>query len=67
MKEQQHRDEKIYDLLVTMETVYSFVNAIEDIPEKIQILREIITSILRQTFECVIFIWEFAGHGFSGK
>jgi hypothetical protein len=50
-----------------METVYSFVNAVRELPDKLQVLEGVITSILKQTVECSIFIREYTGHGFAGK
>ena len=67
MNEQIKRDQKLIDLVTTMEDVYSFVDAIESVPSKIQLLEDIITKILKQTVECSIFIREYTGHGFGGE
>ena len=50
-----------------MEAVYSFVDAIQSLPNKLQALEDIISKILRQTVECAIFIRQYTGHGFGGK
>jgi hypothetical protein len=50
-----------------MENVYSFVDVVQSIPGKLQLLEDIIGKILQQTVECAIFIREYTGHGFVGK
>ena len=50
-----------------MEDVYSFVDIVQTIPSKLQLLEDIIAKILQQTVECAIFIREYTGHGFVGK
>ena len=49
-----------------MESVYSFVDAIRLLPNKLQLLEDVICQILKQTVECAIFIREYTGHGFAG-
>lgn len=49
-----------------MEDVFCFVDAVRSMPEKMQILDNIITDILKQTVECAIFIREYTGNGFGG-
>lgn len=49
-----------------MANVYSFVDAIQVVPEKLKLLEDTIAAILRQTFECVTLIREYTGHGFGG-
>ncbi|KIM86542.1 hypothetical protein PILCRDRAFT_4470 [Piloderma croceum F 1598] len=61
------RKKKLIGLVMAMEEVYSFVNAIEAVPDKLQLLPDIIFKILQQTVECVIFIREYIGHGFGGQ
>ena len=64
---QLERDQRLVDLVTTMENVYSFVDVVQSIPGKLQLLEDIITKILQQTVECAIFIREYTGHGFIGK
>lgn len=64
---QLQRDMELCDLVSTMEDVYSFVNVTQDLPNKIQHLEDIITKIVAQTIECMIFVREYTDHGFSCK
>jgi hypothetical protein len=50
-----------------MKDVYSFVDIVQSIPSKLQLLEDIIAKILQQTVECAIFIREYTGHGFVGE
>ena len=67
LKAQLDRDQSICDLVLTMESVYSFVEAMRSVPDKREILEEVIVKILKQTVECAIFIREYTGHGFGGN
>ena len=67
LKAQLDRDQSICNLVLTMESVYSFVKAIQLVPDKLEILEEVIVKILKQTVECAIFIREYTGHGFGGN
>jgi hypothetical protein len=51
---------------MAMEEVYSFVDTIQTVPNKLQLLEDVIAKILKQTVECAIFIREYTGHGFGG-
>ena len=66
LKAQRDRDQSVCNLVLTMESVYSFVEAIQLVPDKLEILEEVIVKILKQTVECAIFIREYTGHGFGG-
>jgi hypothetical protein len=59
------RDQKVIDLMASMEDVYSFVDEIQSLREKNKTLDKVIKLILQQTFECAIFIQEYAGRGFA--
>lgn len=48
-----------------MKDTYSFVNTIKTFPEKIPVLEDVVGQILQQTFECAMFIQEYAGCGFA--
>ncbi|KAJ7191535.1 WD40 repeat-like protein [Mycena pura] len=61
------RDKKIVKLVTAMCQVYSFVDQVEFLTQKIEALEGTITSIAKQTVECAIFIREYTGHGFSGR
>jgi hypothetical protein len=65
VKDQLERDGKVIDLMTAMENVYSFVDEIQSIPDKVKSLDKVIKTILQQTFECAIFIQEYAGLGFA--
>ncbi|KAF7987070.1 hypothetical protein HWV62_223 [Athelia sp. TMB] len=60
-------DQSIVDLANTMQDVYSFVDALEAVPSKIQQLEDVIHRIFVQTVECAVFIREYSGHGFAGR
>ena len=65
MKNQLERDSGVVDLMTAMEHVYFFVDEIQSVPDKLKSLDKIINAILQQTFECAIFIRDYAGLGFS--
>ena len=50
-----------------MNEVYLFVNTIQSVLNKLQLLEDIVAKILQQTVECAIFIREYTGHGFAGE
>lgn len=64
-KNQLDRDQKIVDLMASMADVYSFVDELKTVPDKINILENVIKSILQHTFECAMFIQEYSGQGFA--
>ncbi|KIM83017.1 hypothetical protein PILCRDRAFT_448868 [Piloderma croceum F 1598] len=47
--------------------VCSFVDIIRALPNKLQLLEDIIDQTLKQTVECAIFIREYTGHRFRGR
>jgi hypothetical protein len=49
-----------------MERTFAFVDVIKILPEKITLLDDTIKDILRQTFECALYVREYAEHGFRG-
>lgn len=67
MKNQLDRDQKIIDLLTSMENVYSFVDEMQSVRDKNTTLDNVIKLILQQTFECAIFIQEYSGMGFASS
>jgi hypothetical protein len=68
VRNQVTTDQKLIGLVGTMESVYSFVDAIQaNIAEKVKELEDIINSIFAQTIECSIFIREYHKQGgFAG-
>jgi hypothetical protein len=60
-------DKEVVDLVSTMASVYGFVDAIDAVPTKVQILEDTIKKLFIQTVECVMFIREYMGRGFGGK
>jgi hypothetical protein len=62
---QQKRDQKILDLVKTMEDTYSFVDSMDEL-KKNCILQDIVEQILKQTIECSHFIQEYMRHNFGG-
>lgn len=50
-----------------MASVYVFVDAVKEVPDKIIVLSHTIDSIFKQTIECILFIREYTGKGFGGK
>jgi len=67
VKGQLERDKDVIDLVKAMGDVYTFVDAIQSLPNKLKLLEAIIRNILNQTVECAIFIREYTGHGFGGE
>ena len=65
VKNQLERDQKVINLMAAMEHVYSFVDEIQSIPDKVKSLEQLIKTILQQTFECAIFIQDYSGLGFA--
>ena len=50
-----------------MADLYSFVDAVDGLENKIKSLEEIIIRISIQTTECGIFIRQYVSHGFTGR
>ena len=63
---QQTRDQKISELVKTMEDAYSFVNMAEEL-KKNHVLQTIIEQIVKQTIECGFFIQEYGRRHFAGE
>jgi hypothetical protein len=62
----ERAEENVVQLVETMIEVYDFVEDVENLPQKIKRLENVVVEIARQTLECAIFICEYTGHGFSG-
>jgi hypothetical protein len=66
VKKEQQIEDNVVQLVETMIEVYDFVEDLENLPQKIKRLENIVVEIAKQTLECAIFIREYTGHGFSG-
>jgi hypothetical protein len=62
---QQNTDQKILDLVTTMEDIYSFVTSMNEL-KKNRVLQDIVEQILKQTIECGYLIQEYIRHNFGG-
>jgi len=62
---QQVRDQKILDLVATIEDTYSFVAAVDELREN-RVLQDVVEQILKQTIECGYFIQQYMRHNFGG-
>ncbi|KAF7348855.1 WD40 repeat-like protein [Mycena venus] len=67
IKNQQAMDDKTLELVQNMVEVYSFVEDVEALSQKIKRVENVITEITKQTLECAIFLREYTGHGFAGR
>jgi len=66
VRNQLETDNKLVSLVNTMNDVWSFVEDVKSLPDKMRRLEDIIEKIQKQTVECSIFIREYLGHGFAG-
>jgi hypothetical protein len=64
--DQLHEYPSIGELIMVAEDVYSFVDAIQAAPSKIVVLEDIIAKILKQTFECFLYIREYLAQHTAG-
>jgi hypothetical protein len=62
---QQERDQRILDLVTTMEDTYSFVASADEL-KKNPVLQSVVEQILKQTIECGYFIQEYTRRNFGG-
>ncbi|KAJ7087458.1 hypothetical protein C8R44DRAFT_820126 [Mycena epipterygia] len=60
----QKMNAKLYELVQTIDEVYSFVDGIDSLPEKIERAENKVLAIVKQTAECALFIQEYVAHGF---
>ena len=61
------RDDALRGLVACMADLYSFVDAVDGLENKIKLLEDVIIRISVQTTECGIFIKQYVSHGFAGK
>ncbi|KAJ7609452.1 hypothetical protein FB45DRAFT_1126799 [Roridomyces roridus] len=64
VKKQQDTNDKLMNLVQTMDQVYDFVEAVEFLPQKVKSLEKQVSSIVKVTVECALFIQEYTAHGF---
>ncbi|KAJ7721986.1 hypothetical protein B0H16DRAFT_1699419, partial [Mycena metata] len=67
VKQQQDTDEKLLELIDTMNEVYSFVGDVDFLVEKIRSVEEKTLTIVKQTVECALFIQEYTARGFTSR
>jgi len=67
VKRQQETDDKLCELVQIINEVYSFVDDIDSLPEKIKKDEDKVLAIVKQTAECALFIQEYVAHGFIGQ
>ncbi|KAJ7096825.1 WD40-repeat-containing domain protein, partial [Mycena epipterygia] len=67
VQKQQDTDDRLLELVQTMVEVYSFVEDVEFLSQKIKRLEDSVLGITRETVECAIFIHEYTGKGFAGR
>jgi hypothetical protein len=65
VRAQQNRDQKIPELVTTMEDTYSFVDSMDEL-RKNRVLQNIVEQVLKQTIECGYFIQEYMRHNLGG-
>lgn len=65
MEKQIERDEKVIDLMTSMDDAYTSITEIESVRDQTAHLRRAIQAVVGQTFECALFIQEYAGRGFG--
>ena len=63
---QEVRDQKILELVGSMENTYSFVIYADEL-KKYPLLQDVLEQILKQTIECGYFIQEYTRRNFGGK
>ncbi|KAJ7107903.1 WD40-repeat-containing domain protein [Mycena epipterygia] len=66
-KKQQETDEQLFKLVETMVDVYSFVEDVESLPQKIKSLEDKALAIVQQTVESALFIQEYTANGFCDR
>jgi hypothetical protein len=61
------RDDALRGLVACLADLYSFVDAVDGLENKIKLLEDVIIRISVQTTECGIFIRQCVSHGFAGR
>ncbi|KAF7968758.1 hypothetical protein HWV62_29555 [Athelia sp. TMB] len=66
-KQQTETDAEVLALFRKLADLYSFVDGVESLKEKIAQLDAVLTRVLEQTAECGIFFREYTSHGFARR
>ncbi|KAF7968879.1 hypothetical protein HWV62_29156 [Athelia sp. TMB] len=66
-KQQTETDAEVLALFKKLADLYSFVDGVESLKEKIAQLDAVLTRVLEQTAECGIFFREYTSHGFARR
>ena len=67
MQGQTERDDAIRGLVASMVDLYSFVDDVDELRDKITSLEDVIIRISVQMTECGIFIKQYLSRGFAGR
>ncbi|KAJ7861134.1 hypothetical protein B0H14DRAFT_2576276 [Mycena olivaceomarginata] len=67
VKREQNTDDKLCKLVQTMADVYSFVEDVDFLSEKIKSVEDKAVAIVKQTVECALFIQEYTANGFVSR
>ena len=60
-------DDAFCDLIISLTNLYSFVDAVEELEDRLKRLEDIIIRISIQTTECAIFIKQYAHQRFTSR
>ncbi|KAJ7144036.1 hypothetical protein C8R44DRAFT_725026 [Mycena epipterygia] len=67
VKREKNTDEKLCKLVQTMGDVYSFVEDVNSLSDKIKSVEDKALAIVKQTVECALFIQEYTANGFVSR
>ena len=60
-------DEDIIELCKSIERTFDFVQEVQEIRNKVDMLQDVVARLLRQTTECCLFVRNLMQHSFAGK
>ncbi|KAH8096646.1 hypothetical protein BXZ70DRAFT_328161 [Cristinia sonorae] len=64
---QYERDDKIIDLVETMDNAYGFIAVLKESPDLFPRLEAIVEATLKETLECAMFMQEYCSVGFMSR
>ncbi|KAJ7898882.1 hypothetical protein B0H14DRAFT_105493 [Mycena olivaceomarginata] len=67
VKHQKDNDTKLCKLVDAVLDTYSLLGDIDSLPGRIESVEDTVLLIVKQTFECALFIQEYIGHGFCNR
>ena len=67
VKSQLDKDRKVVALFGAMRETYSYAEQFDALHDKSKQFETVLKGVLLHTTECLMFIREYAGHGFGGK